>query len=267
MTARNYLVRGLIAGVIAGIAAFLVAFTVGEPHVQKAIELEETAAAPHDHASEHAEAAGHEHAEEESGHTHGTEVSRSTQRTWGLFTGTFAVGVALGGLAGLGAAFAHGRLGRLSPAQSTATVAGIGFVAFALVPFLKYPATPPAVGNAETIGDRTGLYFLYLLLSLVAAVAAVVLAQRIWQAKGGYVATVGGASIYLVVVAAAAAVLPSVNEVGDFPADTLWFFRISSLLTLAALWAVLGAVLTGLVLRQQQQDAADRARREFAASL
>ncbi|WP_424387588.1 CbtA family protein [Mycolicibacter algericus] len=29
-------------------------------------------------------------------------------------------------------------------------IAAIGFVAFALVPFLKYPATPPAVGSGDS---------------------------------------------------------------------------------------------------------------------
>ena len=52
-----------------------------------------------------------------------------------------------------------------------AVVAAVGFVAVALVPFLKYPATPPAVGSAETIGDRTGYYFAFQLVSLVVAVA------------------------------------------------------------------------------------------------
>ena len=70
-----------------------------------------------------------------------------------------AVGVALGGLVGLASAFAVGRLGRLTPRQSTGLVAAVGFVGFALVPFLKYPANPPAVGSADTIGDRTALYW------------------------------------------------------------------------------------------------------------
>ena len=41
--------------------------------------------------------------------------------------------------------------------------------------------------------------------------------------------------------------MPAVNELGEFPADVLWEFRISSLFTLAALWATLGVALTWLV--------------------
>lgn len=33
------------------------------------------------------------------------------------------------------------------------------FVALVIVPNIKYPANPPAVGDPETIGTRTGLFF------------------------------------------------------------------------------------------------------------
>jgi hypothetical protein len=61
--------------------------------------------------------------------------------------------------------------------------------------------------------------------------------------------------------------MPTVNEVGDFPADTLWSFRRASLLTLATLWAVLGVGITGLVRRLGERSRIDAERRELAASL
>ena len=68
-------------------------------------------------------------------------------------------------------------------------------------------------------------------------------------------------------VVVAGQVFATVNEVGDFPADTLWFFRRSSLITLATMWGVLGVVLTGLVVRLYAQETAVTERRELAASL
>ncbi|WP_298516576.1 CbtA family protein [uncultured Nocardioides sp.] len=267
LTARAFLVRGLLVGLLAGIAAFLVAHQVGESHVERAIELEEAGAAeaPADEAEPHShdDGATHSHGDEGGG----TEVSRDNQRTFGLATGTLAVGVALGGILALVAAAVVGRLGRLSPAQSTAVVALVGFVAVALVPFLKYPATPPAVGNAETIGERTGYYFAFQLVSVIVGVLAVALAVRLWERLGAFEAVVIAAGAYVVVVATVGAVLPTVNEVGDFPADTLWFFRRASLLTLATMWAVLGVGLTGLVGRLHQRDRAAVGRRQLAASL
>jgi len=263
MTPRNFLVRGLLAGLIAGLLSFAVAYTVGEPQVDAAIAVEEAAAA---HEAQHAEnppSDGHTHEEEDPG----TVVSRDTQRTWGLITGTLAIGVALGGVVGLVSAFAVGRIGRLRPSQSTALVALIGFVAVSLVPFLKYPATPPAVGNEDTIGGRTLEYFGLLGLSILAAVGAVMLAQRLLGSLGTYRAILVSGGSYLLVVIVAALLLPTVNEVGDFPADTLWYFRLASLLTLATMWAAIGVVLTGLVGRLYEREASAVARRDLAASL
>ena len=218
----DFLVRGLLAGLIAGLLAFAVAYTVGEPQVDAAIAVEEAAAA---HEAEHAEnppADGHTHEHE----TTGTEVSRANQSTWGLATGTLAVGITLGGVVGLASAFAVGRIGRLRPSQSTALVALIGFVAVGLVPFLKYPATPPAVGNADTIASRT-LEFFAMHGHLACSPRSAPCCWRVAcsTSLGTYRAVVVSAGAYLVVVIVAALLLPTVNEIGDFPADTLWYFR------------------------------------------
>lgn len=273
LTPAAFLVRGLAAGLIAGLLAFVVAFAFGEPYVDDAIALEEAAAA---------QATADGHGAEDHGHTHshGTEagaeaeaddevvaISRADQRSWGLLTGTLAVGIALGGLTALAAAAAVGRLGGLSARACTALAALIGFVAVSLVPFTKYPATPPAVGSGETIGDRTASYFGLVLLSVVAAVAAVVVARRLSARIDGWSAAMLATGGYVVVVTGAGLLLPAVNEVGDFPADTLWYFRRSAIITLAALWAGIGVVLTLLVGRLHDRATAEASRRALAASL
>lgn len=259
MSPRAFLVRGLLAGLLAGIVTFLVAYAVGEPQVGAAIALEEAGGDGHSHS--HA-AEGSEAGEEEA-----AEVSRTNQSTWGLLTGTLAVGVALGGILGLVAAFALGRIGRLTPGQSTALVTLIGFVAVALVPFLKYPATPPAVGSGDTIGVRTAVYFAFQALSVVAAVVVTYAAVRLRGRFGTYLAVVGAIAAYLVVMVVAGELFTTVNEVGDFPADTLWFFRRASLITLATMWGVIGVALTGLVIRLHATERAVAERKALAASL
>lgn len=263
MTARAFLLRGLLAGLLAGLATFFVAFQVGETHVEAAISIEEAGSAAE---------AEHTHGEGEEDHAHsdeeeGTVVSRHDQRTWGLLTGTVAVGVALGGVVALVAAGVAGRIGRLTPRQSTALVSVIGFASFALVPFLKYPATPPAVGDPDTIGARTGAYFGFVLASVVAAVLATALAVRLRRQLGTYAAVVTGVAAYLVVVVVTGQIFPVVNEIGQFPADTLWYFRRASLITSATMWGVIGVVLTGLIGRLHDQATAAAVRKELAARL
>jgi hypothetical protein len=277
MTARNILIRGLIAGFIAGIITFAVAHQVGEPHVDAAIAVEEAGAAAEpaatdDHATDDHATDEHTHDESQAagGHSHdesGTVVSRDNQSTWGLATGTIATGTALGGIVALVAAGLVGRIGRLRPAQSTALVALVGFVSVSFVPFLKYPATPPAVGNEDTIGARTGHFFLYMLISVVAAAAAVYLARFLMTKVSTYQAIVAATLAFIVVVAVFGQILPTVNEIGDFPADTLWYFRRASLITLATLWASIGIILTGLIGKLYEQDTLKAARKSLAASL
>lgn len=261
MTTRTFLVHGLVAGLLAGLAAFVVAYTVGEPQVDKAIALEEAASATAADHHEDEAAAAHSHEDEDA------VVSRSTQSTLGLATGTLAIGVVLGGLTGLVSALGLGRLGSLRPTGSTAVVALLAAVSFSVVPFLKYPATPPAVGSGETIDSRTTVYFGFLAVSVAGVVLAVAVARRAarqWSAVPGVIA---GTAAYVVVVAVAALAFPKVDELGDFPAGILWDFRVASLLTLLAMWGVIGAVLTALVDRTWRQHSALQARRELAASL
>lgn len=266
LTARTFLLHGLLAGLVAGLLGFAVASAVGEPPLASAIALEdghhEEAGAGDGHTDGHTHSHGEEASDDEA-----SVVSRSTQSTWGLLTGTTAIGLALGGLVALGAAGAMGRLGRLRPGQSTALVAAVGFVAVALVPFLKYPSLPPGVGSGNTISERTASYFTFLLVSVVAAVLAVALASRLAPTRGAYAATLAGSGGYLLVVVLAAAALPAAQQLGDFPADTLWSFRLGSLATLATIWGLIGVVLSGLVGRTWARGQEREARRELAASL
>lgn len=262
MNARAFLVRGLIAGLLAGFAAFAVAYVVGEPHVDRAIAIEESSSAPADHHGDAGSAAA--------AHSHDGDaavVSRQDQSTWGLATGTVTIGVTIGGILALVAAGAMGRLGKLSPTVSTTLVGAIGYVAVVLVPFLKYPATPPAVGSGDTIDERTALYFTFLLVSVATAAVCTVLVSKLLDARGVQTAVLIGAGTYVAVVVVVGALLPTVDEIGDFPGDVLWDFRVASLLTLTALWATVTIVLTALIGRLHAEHARDLARREFAASL
>jgi Probable cobalt transporter subunit (CbtA) len=234
---RTLLVRGLLVGLAAGVVAFIVAHIFGEPSVAAAIAVEQAS---------HPEEAGM-----------AVLVSRGVQSTFGLLVAVLAFGASIGGLFGLAFAIAQGRLGAVGARTSAGLLALVGFVVIFLVPFIKYPANPPAIGNPETIGRRTGLYFTMLLLSILAAVAAVCVARQIYR-FGAWDRVLSGIGIYLMLVTTCMAILPPVNEVGsNFPATTLWGFRAGSLLTQLAVWATLGLLYGALT---------DRANRPRPAS-
>ncbi|MEU5214966.1 CbtA family protein [Streptomyces sp. NPDC020807] len=232
-TVRGLLVRGMLAGLIAGLFAFAVAYVVGEPSVNASIAVEE-AAAPAEHAGHHAgeEAHADEHEEE--------LVSRGLQSTAGLATGVLVYGVALGGIASLAFAFVLGRVGRFTPRATAALVSAAAFTTVYLVPFLKYPATPPAVGNPDTIGKRTTLFFLMILLSVLLGVAAVIAGRRLAPRLGNGNATVVAGAGFVAAVAVACAFLPGNEDAvaAGFPAAVLWEFRLATLGIQAVLWAV-----------------------------
>lgn len=258
-TARDLLVRGLLAGLLAGIAAFVVAYAVGEPSLSAAIALEDSAGGhTHGTATEEGPTAGttaedHDHGTTAGGHDHGTggtEVSRTLQSTAGLATATVVAGVTLGGLIGAVSALAMGRFGRLGARGVPLLVAGLGFVATYLVPFLAYPPNPPAVGEAGTIGLRTEVYFLLVAVSLIAGVTAVLLARRLAPRWGAWYATLVCAAAYVVVVGLSISLMPRFDEVPEgFPASLLYEFRLASLAVQVVLWGVIGLVTAELAHR------------------
>ncbi len=256
MSARDFLVRGLLAGLIAAFAAFGVAYVVGEPPVRAAIALEDSAGG-HGHGTETADG----HAETDAPAAGEVEVPRSLQSTLGLLTGLLVAGVTLGGLVGVVSAMAMGRFGRLSPRSTTLAVTAIAFVTVYVVPFLIYPPNPPAVGSGDTIGMRSALYFIVLAISLIAAVTAVLVGRRLTGRVGGWHAALIGIAGYVVVMLVVMALLPHYNEVPDtFPASVLYDFRRASFLTQFTLWAVLGVVLAEFVGRlSRRAPAGERA--------
>ena len=147
---KALLVRGMLAGVVAGLLAFGFARVFGKPEIDYAIGKpeEQMARAAQAAQGQHAAASAHEHEEE--------LVSRTVQAGAGLLIALVVYGAGIGGLFAIVFAFAYGRLGQLSArARPPGLLAAAGFVSVAVVPFLKYPATPPAVGNPETLGTRT----------------------------------------------------------------------------------------------------------------
>ena len=227
------LLRGMLVGLLAGVLCFGFLKAFGEPQVDHAIAFETQLDAAKDAADEKAGQPA-EPPEPEL-------VSRPTQAGIGLFTGVAVYSAAFGGLFALAFGFAYGRISATTPQAVAALLAGLGFVALYVVPNLKYPANPPSVGNPDTIGLRTALYFGMLVLSLLSMIGAASIRRQLLRRLGAWNATLVGAAIYLAAMAVVMEVLPAINEVpAAFPAIVLWQFRIASLGGQALMWAVIG---------------------------
>ena len=221
------LVRGMLIGVVAGLLSFGFLKIAGEPAVDRAIAFETAMDEAKDKAAkDDAMAKGMPMPKEDADPE---LVSRPVQAGIGLLTGVTVYNTAFGGLFALVFALAYGRMGVFGPRTTAALLAMSGIVAVYVVPNLKYPANPPSVGDPETIGIRTGLYFAMIAISLAAMIGAWMIRNRLAPRLGDWNAALIAAAAYLVVVVVVALALPAINEVPEgFPAVVLWQFRTAS---------------------------------------
>jgi hypothetical protein len=239
------LVRGLAAGLAAGVLAAGFGFAAGEPKVERAIRIES--------AGHHAMTAAVV-----------PPVSRGGQRA-GLVLAGALYGLAIGGLFALAFAALRGRVGQRGDWSTAIWLAGLLFVAVALVPALKYPPNPPGVGNPDTISSRTALYLTMVAIALLAVLAAWRLARQLSSRTPPWTRQLAGAALFTATVTVAYVVLPGVHEVPrGYPADLLWSFRLSSLGVQLVLWSSLGALFGIACERTQPRPRRNRREPSYA---
>ena len=256
---RRLIGRGVLAGALGGLLAFVFARIMAEPLIQRSIDYEsarEAAQAALDRAAGLA-TAGPE-----------PEVfSRTVQADAGMGVGLVLFGAAMGALLAVAYAICLGRTGRLRPRTLSVLVAAGGFVALYLVPFLKYPANPPAIGHGDSVRARSELYLTMVGGSVLLLALAVWLGVRLAARAGSWNATLVAGLAFAAGAAILMLLLPPLGELPDnvarfgrqatetpqpltapdgrivfpgFPADLLYGFRLYSLATQAILWAAIG---------------------------
>ena len=241
---KRLIASGLLAGLVGAVLAFVFARLCAEPIIGRAIAYED----------------GRTEAEQAHGvHEHGVELfTRGVQANAGLGFGVLLFGLAMGALFAVVFCLIYVRAENPVPHRLSAQLAAGAFASVYLVPFVKYPPNPPAIGQPDTIGMRTGWYLFAVLASVVLAVAAVWLARRLTARFGGWTAGVLAVEAYVVVVAVVYVLLPKVSETPQplrdasgaiiypgFPADVLYEFRLVSLGTQLVLWVAIGLLFEG----------------------
>jgi hypothetical protein len=211
---RRLLKEGVLAGAAGGFALALVLRLIGQGPIGRAVALEGPG---------------------------GDEMfSRGTQQMGGMVAAVL-YGAALGAVFTLAYALVRHRLRTPDDWRAAIAVAASGFGAVFLLPFLKYPANPPAVGDPDTIGRRTALYLLAVAWSLVATWGG----WRAWRAfvaKGMPVHKAVPATLatWVALASVGLVVLPANTDAVEAPATLIWQFRLATVAGAAAFWSVLG---------------------------
>jgi len=213
--------RAVVAGALAGLVTAVFVALVGESSIDAAIAIEEAAA------------------EGESGED--PLFSRGAQVIGGI-SGAVVYGIMVGVVFGTVFASVRHRLTLANDFRRSILLAAIGFVTTALIPALKYPANPPAVGDPDTVAQRTIYYFSLLFAAIVLAVVIGTfyrwLRNRSDQATTVVATTALSLAAFTFVFLAWPSSPDSVPD--DFPPSLLWEFRLESLAGLALLWVALG---------------------------
>lgn len=219
--------RGMLAGILAALLATLFARVCAEPLVDRAIAFE---------AAHEAHGGAYHHDDEAE-----APVSRATQKGLGLATAVLLYGAAVGGVFALVFACGYGRIARIGPRTLALLLAALGLIVVVIVPGIKYPPNPPAVGQPDTIQLRTGAYFAMIAVSVVALIVAMRVRTMLAAPIGGFNALLCGGLAFVLIVALAQAGLPAIDEVpSDFPASLLWNYRVAATGMQIVLWGALG---------------------------
>ena len=222
MKSLTFIFISLLSGVIAGVILAGVNYFVAEPFIDQAIGIEV------DNSIASGEVVDFD--------------ELSSYRVWQK-EGTFAAGAFLGLTYGaiLGIVYVISRkyLPSSDDRKKALILAAIMCLSLYIVPFIKYPANPPAVGDPKTIGLRDSLYTSYQLASGLIALGVSILMyklQRISYIK--YVIPI----IYLGLVAFIYAIFPANPDEITAPMDLVNAFRAVTFGTMVMFYLVLGTI-------------------------
>lgn len=261
MTVRAHLLRGVVAGLLAGLLAGVLAFFVAEPVIDKAVNLENTRVATqyqHDLDA----AVLHHHgdlvaAQRDVPAPPAAVFSRDTQHV-GLIVATTFFGLALGGIfAVVFLVVARGAAPQSVWRRSMALGLAM-FTGLYLLPFLRYPANPPGVGDPSTIDRRTYAYAFALVIASAAVWGAwrVALLLRA-RGAGEPVRHAAAGAVLVVAVVVMFTTLPDTTDPVRVPAGLLWDFRLRAVGTQVVLWTGLAAAF-GLLTERAMRRAVSR---------
>ena len=229
-----FLVIVLISGFSAGIMHGLINLVIVEPFLDMAIGIE------NQNLFESGEAQDTPRFWEEF----------NTYRIWqkqGEVLAGGILGLAIGALFGLVFAYSRHILPGQNHIKKALVLAGIMWFTIFLIPFLKYPANPPTVGDPETIVLRTSLYVGFIALSGLGALGFSRIYRKIKNPARKFAIPLG----YAIYISVIFVVMPENPDEIIAPVDLMRGFRIASASTVTVFW-VLDAIILGALWQKFQ---------------
>ena len=215
------MISGALAGTIHGIANLAIV----EPYLDTAIGIE----------NQNLFASGEEKDTPEFWVEY--EGYRNWQKSGQILAGTI-LGTSMGALFGIVYALSRNSLPGRTDLKKTFTLAAIMWLTIYFIPFLKYPANPPTVGDPETVVLRGVLYLSFIALSGFGVVGFYQVYKRL-KSNAKLLAYVGYAAFIGVLFVA---MPPNPDEI-TAPMDLVNGFRVMSVIAVSVFWVSVAAIL------------------------
>jgi predicted cobalt transporter CbtA len=226
LKALTFVIVTLLSGAIAGIILGLINQAIVEPFIDKAIGIETQR---HIDRGESVDA-----------------TKQSQYRTWqkgGEVVAAATYGISLSALFGIVFSFSRRSLPGFNNKRKALLLACIMFFVIFLIPALKYPANPPAVGNPATIYYREMLYVGFIAVSGFSVLALAISYRRLqiyFPEKPTWLII---SLIYTIIMISAYVVFPPNPDKVTIPSNLITSFRIASVSTIGIFWGVLGMIV------------------------
>lgn len=168
-------------------------------------------------------------------------VEYSAYRDWqkgGQVLAGAILGTSIGALFGIVFAYSRRVLPGKHNVKKSMILAGIMWMSIYLIPFLKYPANPPTVGDTETVILRSVLYLSFIAISGLSVIGFYQLSKKL-QGKRKFVAVIG----YAALISTVFVLMPSNPDEITAPMELVNGFRVMSVIAVSIFWISLGVIL------------------------
>jgi hypothetical protein len=231
----SFLIIVISAGLLAGLVHGMLNIVLVEPYLDNAIGIENQRL----------------FAEGEAKDTPQFWQQFSDYRIWqkqGSIVAGAMLGMSTGALLGLVFAYSRKSLPGNNDIKKAILLAGVMWAVLYFIPFLKYPANPPTVGEPDTIAFRSITYALFVALSGCGAIGFSVLYKKLKNKK--FLAFVG----YAVFMILSYVIMPQNPDPIKTSMDIVNGFRAISAITMTIYWIANGVIL-GWMWKKVKPDA------------